>query len=98
MLLRYMSMFKNTKQIILFKIFLNLIILYIFSIIYHKYRIHFTEGNNKIKSKSDSLYFSLVIHSCLGLGDILPNFKKDDKTGRNIIMIHLFIVILIFSI
>ena len=98
MLIKYINLFKDTKDIILFKMFLNVIVLIIFTFIYYNKREHFIEGSNKINDKSDSIYFSLVIHSCLGLGDILPNLNKKDKTGRNIIMIHLFIIVLIFSI
>jgi hypothetical protein len=51
-------------------------------------------GENKIDNHGDAIYFSLIIHTGLGFGDIIPNFNVDHHNGRNIVMIHLIFVII----
>ena len=94
MLVRYIDLLKNKKETIIIKLIINFIILFIFSFVYYEYKEDYQKGDNKIDNHGDAIYFSLIIHTGLGFGDIIPDFEVNNHSGRNIVMIHLIFVIL----
>lgn len=94
MYIKLVNLLKGKRDTIIFKIFINFLLLFIFSFIYYHHRTDYEMGENKIDNHGDAIYFSLIIHTGLGFGDIIPNFKVDNHMGRNIVMIHLFFVVI----
>ena len=70
------------------KLFLNLIIYLLFTIIYVKNKNNF---NKKQLSNNDILYYSLVTHTTVGYGDIYPVTTQ----GKYITSLHILIVFIV---
>lgn len=94
MLVRYIDLFKNNKESIIIKLIINFIILFVFSFIYYEHRKEYQKGDNKIDNYGDAIYFSLIIHTGLGFGDIIPDFEVNNHISRTIVIIHLIFVII----
>ena len=94
LLLQNLKNFINEKFII--KLFLNFVIIFIFTIIYFNYRNDFkVDDENKVTNITESIYLCLSIHTSLGLGDILPKFNGKNEKGIKIIICHILSVILL---
>lgn len=70
------------------KLFLNLIIYLLFTIIYLQNKNNF---NKKQLSNNDIIYYSLVTHTTVGYGDIYPVTNQ----GKYITSLHILIVFIV---
>ena len=70
------------------KLFLNLIIYLLFTIIYIKNKNNF---NKKQLSNNDIIYYSLVTHTTVGYGDIYPT----TTLGKYITSLHILFVFIV---
>lgn len=91
--------FENLKNLIndkfIFKLLLNIITIFLFTIIYYNNREDFkVHEDEKLDTITEAIYLCLSIHTGLGLGDIIPKFDNKKKTGIKIIICHIIIVII----
>ena len=97
-MLSFVDIFKNINKNTLIKLILNILVIFIFTIIYYNNRESFdTNNNHNIENLREAIYLCLSIHTGLGIGEILPNLQKKKETGLNIIIVHLTCIVLIFS-
>jgi hypothetical protein len=92
----------------LFFFIVNALLIILFGYIYYKFdtdEISIFEGMPNIKNRkmSEYIYFSTIINTTLGLGEIIPTKNVENKqelmkkklVSRTIVGIHIFISILI---